>query len=231
MRLAVGRRVDASADLGDVMARLGGQVNSLPQTAGMMFLLGDEGFDSVFEQVVASIVSVRTYEEVTLPACRRLFDTARTPAEVANLGEERVNDLIAPATYHEAKARQIVDIAVAARDEYGGELSCDYDALIAFRGVGPKVANLAIAVACAEPHGVPVDVHVQRVTNRWGLVETRNPESTRKALEKILPRRHWATINRLLVPFGKFVCTASRPRCSACCVRDDCERVGVSDSR
>ena len=223
--------MDASADFDNVMARLGGQVDSLPQTGGMMFLLGDEGFDSVFEQVVASLISVRTYEEVTLPACRRLFDAARTPAEVAELGEERVNDLIAPATYHEAKARQIVDIAVAARDEHGGELPCEYDALIAFRGVGPKVANLAIAVACPQPHGVPVDVHVQRVTNRWGLVETRNPESTRRALEEVLPRRHWATINRLLVPFGKFVCTANRPRCSGCAVRDDCERVGVTDSR
>ena len=141
-----------------------------------------------------------------------------------------MNGLIRPATFHEAKAKQIVEVARAAEADHGGLLPCDYATLVAFKGVGPKVANLAMAVACDEPHGVPVDVHVQRVANRWGTVETTTPEATRKALEAALPRRYWAEINRLLVPFGKFVCTARRPRCSACSLRDRCRRVGVGDA-
>ena len=215
------------ADYDDLIAAMRDQVDLLPQTGGAMFLLADEGFDSVFEQVISAVVSVRAYEEVTLPASRRLFAAGRTPAAVADLGVERINELIAPATYHEAKAGQIHAIAVAARDEHGGVLPCDFDVLTGFKGVGPKVANLAIAVACDAPHGVPVDIHVHRITNRWGSVSTTNPEATRKALEKVLPKRHWAEINRLCVPFGKFVCTANRPKCSQCAARAWCQQIGV----
>ena len=197
-----------------------------------MFMLADEGFGSVFQQVVSAVISVRTTEEVTLPASRRLLAAAPDPAAVAELGVEEIDRLIRPATFHEAKARQIADIAAAAVRDHGGELPCAYDTLVGFRGVGPKVANLAIAVACPEPHGVPVDIHVHRITNRWGMFpETKTPEATRKALEKILPRGRWAEINRLLVPFGKFVCTARRPRCSACAVNGWCAQRGVTEHR
>ena len=214
-------------DADAVMRRLRDQVATFPQTAAAMFMMADEGYASVFEQVVSAVISIRTYEEVTLPASRRLFAVARTPAAVADLSFERIDELISPCTYHEAKARQIHDIAIAARDEHGGELPCDFEVLTGFRGVGPKVANLAIAVACDRPHGIPVDIHVHRITNRWGIYATKTPEATRKSLEKTLPRRYWAEINRLLVPFGKFVCTASRPKCDECAVRAYCRQIGV----
>lgn len=210
-----------------VVRHLRKQVSTLPQTAAAMFLLADEGYDSLFEQLIAALISIRTYEEVTLPASRRLLDKTKTPAEVAALSESEIDALIRPATYHEAKAKQIRDIAITIRDKYGGELPCDYEALIAFHGVGPKVANLALAVACDKPHGIPVDIHVHRIVNRWGIIATKTPEATRKALEAILPRKYWAEINRLLVPFGKFVCKASRPKCPQCAVRPWCAQIGV----
>ncbi len=218
-------------DFDAVIDRLRKQVATLPQTSAAMFLLAEEGFDTIFEQIVSAIISVRAYEEVTLPASRRLFAAARTPAAVADLTPAQIDALIAPTTYHENKSHQIHAIALAARDDFGGVLPCDFDVLTGFKGVGPKVANLAIAVACAEPHGVPVDIHVHRIANRWGVAETKTPEATRKALEQVLPKRHWAEINRLCVPFGKFVCTGRRPRCSACAVRDACRQVGVDDAR
>ena len=220
-----------SFDFDALIDRLRSQVATLPQTSAAMFLLAGEGYDSVFEQVVSAMISIRCYEEVTLPASRRLFAVARTPAAVAELTPAEIDALIRPATFHEGKSHQIHAVAVAARDDYGGNLPCDFDVLTGFKGVGPKVANLAIAVACDKPHGIPVDIHVHRIANRWGVVATKTPEATRKALEPILPRRYWAEINRLCVPFGKFVCTANRPKCSDCAVRTLCRQVGVVDPR
>jgi endonuclease-3 len=214
-------------------ARLRKVVATLPQKKAAMFLLADEGYDSVFEQLVMAIISVRTTEEVTIPASRRLLDAAKTPAAVAALPEAEIVKLIKPCTFPEPKARDIRAIAVAARDEHGGVLPCDVDVLDAFRGVGPKVANLAIAASkvCGEPSGVPVDIHVHRVANRWGVIATTTPEKTQPALEAILPRERWAEINCLLVPFGKFVCTGVSPKCSQCPLNDMCSKVGVTTHR
>jgi endonuclease-3 len=96
--------------------------------------------------------------------------------------------------------------------------------------VGPKCAHLALGVATGAPF-ISVDVHVHRVTNRWGYVAAPTPEKTLGALERALPRRWWVEINRRLVPFGKHVCTGTRPRCSTCPVLDMCARVGVTSHR
>ena len=214
-------------------ARLRAVVATLPQEKAAMFLLADEGYDSVFEQLVSAILSVRTTEEVTLLASRRLLDRARTPTAVAALSEAAIVALIRPCTFAEPKARDIRAIAIAARDAHGGVLPCDVEVLDAFRGVGPKVANLAIAASksCGQPSGIPVDIHVHRIANRWGVIATTTPEKTQPALEAILPREHWAEINCLLVPFGKFVCTGVSPKCSTCPLNAMCSKVGVTTHR
>jgi len=112
-------------------------------------------------------------------------------------------------------------------DEYAGVLPCDDSVLRSFRGVGPKCAHLALGIACGQLR-ISVDVHVHRVTNRWGYVRTRTPEETMAALEQRLPPRHWVEINALLVPFGKHVCTGRLPKCSVCPVLDMCQQVGVT---
>lgn len=212
---------------------LAAAVARLPQTQAAMFMLAAEGHGSVFEQVVSAIISVRTTEEVTLPASRRLFATARTPTAVANLSVAEITRLITPSSFADGKARDILAIAVSARDDYAGKLPCDVPTLIAFRGVGPKVANLAVAAStdCPEAAGVPVDIHVHRIANRWGVIATSTPEKSQPALEAVLPRKFWAEINRLLVPFGKFVCTGVSPKCSTCAVNDWCLKVGVTTHR
>lgn len=99
-----------------------------------------------------------------------------------------------------------------------------------FRGIGPKCPNLVLGIACQQPH-ISVDIHVHRITNRWGYVQARTPEATMQALEAIPPQLYWVEINRLLVPFGKHVCTGSRPRCSTCPIRERCQQRGVSTHR
>lgn len=216
-------------DLDEMMARL--RVAVRGHTPAAMFQLADEGYCSVFEILVACIISIRTLEEVTLPTARRLFAVARTPAAMAGLDVDRIDALIRTCTFHEPKARQIHDIATQSVQRFGGELPCDFDALTRFHGVGPKCANLVLGIACDQPHGIGVDIHVHRVTNRWGYVSAATPERTMLQLQDVLPRRYWTEINKLLVPFGKFICTGTLPKCSACPLLEFCRQVGVTDFR
>lgn len=195
-----------------------------------MFALADEGHRTVFEQVVACVISIRTLDETMIEAARRLFARASTPAEVARLSVKQIDALIHPATFHLAKAAQIREIARRTVDEFGGALPCDFDALTSLKGVGPKCAGLALGIACGQAR-IGVDVHVHRVTNRWGYVRASTPEKTMLALEGKLPKKYWVEINRLLVPFGKHVCTGVAPKCSTCPVLEYCRQVGVTTHR
>jgi endonuclease-3 len=197
-----------------------------PWPKAAMFELAEEGFNSPFEQLVACMISIRTYDEVTLPTARRLFERARTPLQMNQLTSEEIDNLIRTSTFHKRKAGQIKEIAQRILDEYDGNLPCDSEILQSFPGVGPKCAHLVLGVACDQPF-ISVDIHVHRVTNRWGYVQTSTPEKTMTALEAKLPQKHWIEINRLLVPFGKHICTGNLPKCSTCPALDMCQQVGV----
>jgi endonuclease-3 len=227
------RRQDPEAakrpfDIALVLRRVREVVRPFPKAA--LFELADDGHTSVFEQLVACILSVRTRDETMLPTARRLFARARTPAEMLRLTPDEIDQLVRASSFHEAKARQIRAIACRAVDEFGGTLPCDEEVLLSFHGVGPKCAHLVLGIACGQPL-IGVDVHVHRVTNRWGYVTAPTPEKTMKALEASLPRRYWVEINRLLVPFGKHICTGTLPKCSMCPVLDMCRQVGVTAHR
>ena len=215
-------------DIDVAIARIREAVRPFPKAA--LFELAEDGFRSPFEQLVACIISIRTLDEVTLPTARRLFALARTPLEVSHLSIAAIDKQINACTFHEPKARQIHQIAQRVVSEYGGTVPCEPAALLSFHGVGPKCANLVLGIACDQPR-IAVDIHVHRVTNRWGYVHTPTPEKTTAALEEILPRPYWIEINRLLVPFGKHICTGRLPRCSTCPVLDMCHQVGVTTHR
>jgi len=201
-----------------------------PWPKAAMFELAEAGFASPFELLVACIISIRTYDEVMLPTARRLFARARTPAAIGQLGVAEIDELIRPCTFHERKAQQIHALARRVAEEYAGNLPCDSEVLLSFEGVGPKCANLVLGIACNEPR-IGVDVHVHRVTNRWGYVAASTPERTMLALESKLPRQYWVEINKLLVPFGKHICAGERPHCSTCPLLDMCQQVGVKAHR
>lgn len=201
-----------------------------PYPKAAMFELAEQGYRSPFEQLIACMISIRTYDEVSLPTARQLFERAHTPAEMVELTPSEIDKLIQACTYHEPKSRQIWEIANRVVNEYEGELPCDLEVLLSFAGVGPKCAHLALGIGCGQPY-ISVDVHVHRVTNRWGYVQTRTPEKTLAALEKQLPQAYWVEINQLLVPFGKHVCTGNLPKCSGCLVEPMCQQVGVEKHR
>jgi endonuclease-3 len=201
-----------------------------PYPKAALFELAAEGHTSVFEILVACVISIRTRDETTLPVARGLFAQARTPAEVAALTETEIDRLIGACMFHEPKAKTIHTIARQTVAEHGGSLPCDRDVLLSFKGVGPKCANLTLGIACGLPL-IGVDIHVHRVTNRWGYVATRTPEKTMEALQQKLPQPYWVEINALLVPFGKHVCTGTRPKCSTCPLLEMCRQVDVTSHR
>jgi endonuclease-3 len=201
-----------------------------PYPKAAMFELYEQGFTTPFEQLVACIISIRTFDEITLPTARRLFQRARNPAEIAAMEAQEIDRLIADCSFHECKAAQIRLIAETVEDQYSGSLPCEAEILMSFAGVGLKCANLVLGIACDQPR-VSADIHVHRVTNRWGYVETGSPERTSQELERKLPHRYWVEINRLLVPFGKHICTGRLPRCSTCLLRAMCLRIGVGQHR
>jgi endonuclease-3 len=215
-------------DIDEALKEIEHAVEPWPKAA--MFELAEAGFKSAFEQLAACMISIRTYDEVTVPTARKLFERARTPAQVSMLTAKELDGLIHSCTFHERKAEQIRLAAQRVVNEYGGILPCDAEIIRSFAGVGPKCAHLVLGIACGQPF-ISVDIHVHRVTNRWGYVRATTPERTMLALEAVLPERCWIDINRLLVPFGKHICTGKLPKCSTCPVLDMCEQVGVTSQR
>jgi len=211
-------------DIDLALARINDAIRPWPKAA--MFELAEAGFDSPFEQLVACMISIRTYDEVTVPTAKILFARAHTPQEMRKLTPDEIEELIDKCTFHERKAGQIHEIATRVLEDFDGNPPCDPEILQSFPGVGPKCAHLTLGIACGQPY-ISVDIHVHRVTNRWGYVQASTPEKTMAALEEVLPKKYWVDINRLLVPFGKHICKGNRPKCSTCPVLEMCQQVGV----
>jgi endonuclease-3 len=180
--------------------------------------------------LVACVISLRTKDEVTAAASSRLFAIAPDPERLAELDIERIAGAIYPAGFYNTKARQLREIAGILRDQYGGEVPNGEEALLALPGVGRKTANLVLGLGFGIP-AICVDTHVHRISNRLGLVETKTPEQTERALAGVLPQDLWISINDLLVTFGQNRCHPTSPRCTECPLTDLCPRIGVTRSR
>jgi endonuclease-3 len=215
-------------DLNDMLQRIDSAIQPYPKAA--MFELQEKGYQSLFEQLISCIISIRTLDETTIPVSLKLFAIARTPQEMLKLSPQQLEAILYGTQYPGQKAYTMLGVAKTAVEEYGGTLPADYEKLTALKGVGPKCAKLALGVAANFP-GISVDVHVHRVVNRWGIVGTKTPEATMRALEEVVPQKRWIDINRLLMPFGKHICVLHSPFCSTCPVLDYCRQVGVTKHR
>lgn len=202
----------------------------LPYPKAAMFELFERGYTSLYEQLVSCIISIRTLDETTIPVAERLFAEARTPQQMLRLTPRQLEELLYGCTFPGQKAHTILGISKAAAEQYKNNLPASFDELTALKGVGPKCAHLALGVT-GNVMGISVDVHVHRITNRWGLVHTASPEKTMQALHDNVPDDHWLHLNRLLVPFGKHICTGRLPHCTTCPVLEYCKQVGVTRHR
>lgn len=183
-----------------------------------------------YKVLVSCILSLRTKDETTAGASKRLFAEAPTAKKLAALPIEQIEKLIYPVGFYKTKAKRIKDIARTLVDKYGSKVPDDLDELLKLKGVGRKTANIVVTIGFRKP-GVAVDTHVHRISNRLGYVKTRTPEQTEMALRKKLPKRHWLVYNDLLVTWGQNICRPISPLCSKCRIRPYCNRVGVKTSR
>ncbi len=183
-----------------------------------------------YQVLIACLLSLRTKDETTGPAARRLFALADTPEQMVTLTPAQVKQAIYPVGFYKTKARTVLDISQILIDKYGSQVPDEIDELLVFKGVGRKTANLVVTLGFQKP-GICVDTHVHRISNRWGYVETKNPEGTEMALRAILPKRFWIGYNDLLVAFGQTLCHPTSPKCSLCPIERYCEKIDVKRSR
>ena len=183
-----------------------------------------------FKVLVSTILSLRTKDDCTRDASKRLFARARTPRGMLRLDVGLVAELIYPVGFYKTKAKTIREVCRVLLDEFGGEVPDTIDELLSLKGVGRKTANLVLSQGYGK-HAICVDTHVHRIANRWGYVDTKTPDETEMALREILPRRHWIEINDWLVAYGQNLCTPVSPWCGQCELSRWCRRVGVERSR
>ncbi len=197
-----------------------------PFPKAALFELAERGWNTTFQHVLACMISVRTLDEVTIPVAERLLTRAPTPDRFLQLTPDEVVELVQESTFARAKASHMLAIARIAWTQYEGVLPCDETVLLSLPGIGPKCANLVLGIVGGQAK-IGVDIHVHRVMNRWGYVQTSSPERTLKVLEEKIPQKTWIEVNRLVMPFGKHICTGRRPHCKTCPLLPMCPQIGV----
>ena len=183
-----------------------------------------------FRVLISTVLSLRTKDETTAAASRRLFALAGNPADMLRLGEDEIARAIYPVGFYRVKARNVLDICRTLVESYGSRVPDDLDELLKLKGVGRKTANLVLTLGYNKP-GICVDTHVHRISNRLGYIKTKYPFDTEMALRKKLPPKYWIAYNSLLVAFGQHLCKPVSPMCTLCPVSGWCDRVGVGKSR
>ncbi|MHB8772869.1 MAG: endonuclease III domain-containing protein [Syntrophales bacterium] len=183
-----------------------------------------------FEILISTLLSLRTKDEVTAAATKRLFSLAETPEAMLRLSTEEIRKAIYPVGFYRRKAETIHEVCRDLIGRFDSRVPATLDELLTLKGVGRKTANLVVSLGYGGA-GICVDTHVHRISNRLGYVRTKTPEETEFALREKLPRRYWIRYNTLLVAFGQNTCRPLSPLCSTCPIARYCDRVGVTRSR
>jgi endonuclease-3 len=183
-----------------------------------------------YQVLIACLLSLRTKDETTGPAARRLFALAGTPVEMLTLSRQQIEKTIYPVGFYRTKAQTVLQVSRTLLERYSGKVPEEIDQLLTLKGVGRKTANLVVTQGYNKP-GICVDTHVHRISNRWGYVETRSPAETEMTLRKKLPPQYWIEYNDLLVALGQQICHPTSPKCSLCPVQRYCAKRGVQRSR
>lgn len=183
-----------------------------------------------FKVLFATIISLRTKDEVTYVAAKRLFSKAKNTKEILKLSEEEIQKLIYPCGFYKTKAKNMLKVSAIIEEKYAGMIPDEIDLLLELPGIGRKTANLVVVEGYGK-EGICVDTHVHRITNRWGYVNTKNPEETEYALRKKLPKENWIDINWILVAYGQHLCKPISPYCSKCKISENCPKKSVITRR
>jgi len=193
--------------------------------APVVTLIANQSSDP-FQVLISCLLSLRTKDETTGPAARRLFQLASTPQAMVTLSARDIERAIYPVGFYRTKARTLLGICRTLLTKYHGAVPESLDELLTLKGVGRKTANLVLTQGFHKP-GICVDTHVHRISNRWRYVRTKDPHATEMALRRKLPPQYWIEYNDLLVAFGQTICGPISPWCSRCPVSLYCPKRGV----
>ncbi|HWR25194.1 MAG TPA: endonuclease III [Methanosarcina sp.] len=179
-----------------------------------------------FFALISTVMSHRTRDDVTYPAARKLFKRFSTPEEMAAAGVDEIEILIKDVGFYRVKAGRIKEISRILLEKYDGKVPDSMETLLELPGVGRKTANCVLAHAFLKDT-LAVDTHVHRISNRLGLVKTKNPEETETELKKVFPQKYWRHINLLLVKLGQNICRPISPKCEVCVLNDICPKIFI----
>ena len=187
--------------------------------------------DTPFVTLISCLLSLRTKDEVTEQASRRLLSIYNTPEKIIRLTEQQIEPLIYPVGFYKTKAKRIKEISQVLLDKYQGQVPDSIDELLTLKGVGRKTANIVMVYGHKKHGFLPIDTHCHRIPNRLGWIKTKTPEETEQVLKKILPADYWDDFNDLFVTFGQKICVPISPYCSRCSIAHYCKKMNVKTSR
>ncbi len=171
--------------------------------------------------LILILISARTKDELLEKVSNKIIKSISSK-KLCELTEEEISRIIYPVGFYKTKAKHIKELCRIIKEEYKGRVPDSIEELVKLPGVGRKTANLFLATAFNKKT-ICVDVHVHRISNRLGLVKTKTPAETEKALERVFDRKDWPKINEVFVPFGKEICKPINPKCDTCPLRHICK--------
>jgi endonuclease-3 len=184
-----------------------------------------------FNTLVSCILSLRTKDEVTAKASKRLFSLALTAEKMVKLPTKKIEKAIYPVGFYKIKAKRIKEICKVLIEKYKRKVPDDFDELLKLKGVGVKTAGIVMVYGHKKPIRIPADIHVHVIANRLGWVKTKAPEKTEEELMKKVPKKYWYDLNDLFVQFGQNICITISPWCSRCPIEKLCPKIGITRSR
>ena len=206
-----GRNMPA-ADIREMFVRFA-ELNPKPAT--------ELEYRTPFELLVAVILSAQATDVGVNKATRRLYPVANTPQQILGLGEDGLKRYISSIGLYNAKAANVIAMCRQLLEHHGGEVPRTRAELEALPGVGRKTANVVLNTAFGEPT-MAVDTHIFRVANRTGLAQGKNVREVEDRLLKVVPSDHLHDAHHWLILHGRYTCTARKPKCPHCPVRDLC---------
>jgi len=175
-----------------------------------------------FSILIGTILSARTKDETTTKTVKVLFAKYKNPKELANAKIKDVEKIIRSIGFFRVKSKRIVEVAKIIHKKYKDKVPEDLDTLVQLPGVGRKTANCVLVYAFEKP-AIPVDIHVHRISNRLGLVDTKNPEETEQELMSKIDKKYWIDINDTFVMYGQNICKPISPMCDVCKIKKSCK--------
>lgn len=175
-----------------------------------------------FKILIGTILSSRTRDENTTKVVKTLFKRFRNAKELAEGNIEEVKQIIHSIGFYNVKAKRIIEVSQLIVKRFDGKVPNSIEKLLELPGVGRKTANCVLVYGFNIP-AIPVDIHVHRISNRIGLVNTKTPEKTEIELSSIIDRRYWLKLNNTFVMYGQNVCLPVTPNCKLCKLKKICK--------